>query len=104
MPAAAAIAPRLRRNARRGVMPRHDSSARCKRVQSPARIDRVKELAMHLTRNGLRARLAGASSLVLLSAALAAQGRGGVGAPPLGPPSELKFRYMGPAPAGRVAS
>jgi hypothetical protein len=47
----------------------------------------------------------GALAAALLSAALMAQGRGGGGAPaPLGPPPDLKFRYMGPAPAGRVAS
>src|SRR6185437_5354552 len=41
----------------------------------------------------------------LLSLLLILQGRGGFGAPPpLGPPPELKFKYLGPQPAGRVAS
>src|SRR5262245_54464369 len=44
-----------------------------------------------------------AAALAAASVAVAAQGRGGA-PPPLGPPPELKFRYMGPAPAGRIAS
>lgn len=32
------------------------------------------------------------------------QGRGGGGGIPVGPPEPLKFRYMGPAPASRIAS
>jgi hypothetical protein len=65
----------------------------------------VKEIPMHLHANGFRSLSAGVLGVVALSAALAAQGRGGFGAPqPLGPPPELKFRYMGPAPAGRIAA
>lgn len=39
------------------------------------------------------------------SDAVAAQGRGGRGGPPrVQPAGELRFQYMGPAPAGRIAS
>ena len=49
--------------------------------------------------------MAVAAAAALSTAALIAQGRGGFGAPaPLGPPSPLQFRYMGPAAAGRIAS
>jgi hypothetical protein len=40
---------------------------------------------------------------VTFATGLAAQ-RGGGPPAPLGPPPELKFRYMGPAPAGRIAA
>src|SRR5262245_48562660 len=32
------------------------------------------------------------------------QGRGGGGAPTATPPEPMKFRYMGPAPAGRISA
>src|SRR5215813_2438333 len=60
--------------------------------------------SMRLGRMSSRSLVAAALGAALASTALAAQGRGGAQPPPLGPPPELKFRYMGPAPAGRIAS